>query len=354
MRGKLRTTSYSQNLEDVVLSRLVELIDKGTYIDIGAGHPVLENATYTLYLAGWTGINVEPMAREAQLLTEQRPRDTTLQLAVGGEAGHITLFEAPLENRGATTWDSELVARYEAAGQRFLPFEVELVTLDSILSRFEPGQVHVLKVDVEGMEDVVIANANLAKHQPWVLVIESTVPNSVEHSHHTWEHVVLDAGYSMTLFDGLNRFYVRNDLEEIIAVLSTPANVFDFWESYTVQLHKDREEVAREYAESLEAELNLFRDKVDIAETYCRSLEEDRLLLRDRLEQAEVYNRSLEAERVELREGSRAAAVYAHSLEVDRERIRSMVRPPQRGFEKLKAWLRAIAQRARQVLRRSN
>lgn len=353
MSGKLRTTSYSQNLEDVVLSRLVELIEHGTYVDIGAGHPVLENATYTLYLAGWTGINVEPMAREAQMLIEQRPRDTTLQLAVGGEAGHITLFEAPLENRGATTWDRELVARYEATGQKFSPFEVDLTTLDSILSRFEPGHVHVLKVDVEGMEDVVIANANLAKHQPWVLVIESTVPNSVEHSHKTWEHVVLDAGYSMTLFDGLNRFYVRNDLDEIIAVLSTPANVFDFWESYTVQLHKDREEVAREYAESLEAELQLFRDKVDIAETYCRSLEEDRVLLRDRIEQAEAYNRSLEAERVELREGSRAAAVYAHSLEVDREQIRSMVRPPRRGVEKIEARVRALARRLRRRLQRS-
>jgi hypothetical protein len=347
VNGKLRTTSYSQNLEDVVLSRLIDLIDHGTYIDIGAGHPVLENATYTLYLAGWTGINVEPMAREAQLLVEQRPRDITLQVAVGGESGRITLFEAPLENRGATTWDSELVARYEAAGQKFTPFEVELVTLDAILSRFEPGQVHVLKVDVEGMEDIVIANANLAKHQPWVLVIESTVPNSVEQSHHAWEHVVLDAGYVMTLFDGLNRFYVRNDLDEIVSVLSTPANVFDFWESYAVQFHKDREAVAREYAESLEAELQLFRDKAEIAETYCRSLEADRLLLRDRLDQAEVYNRSLESERVELREGNRAAAEYAHSLEADREQIRATMESSRSLLNKIDSRLRAIARRFR-------
>lgn len=297
MTGSARTISYSQNSEDVVLSRLVGLIGSGNYVDIGAGHPVLENATYALYLSGWSGINVEPMTREAQLLTEQRPRDTTLQVAVGGEPGRITLFEAPLENRGATTWDRELVARYEAAGQKFTPFEVELVTLDTILSRFEPGQVHVLKVDVEGMEDIVIANANLVKHQPWVLVIESTVPNSVEQSHHAWEHVVVDAGYSMTLFDGLNRFYVRNDLDEIVAVLSTPANVFDSWESYTVQFYKDREAAAREYAESLEEELQIFRDKVEIAETYCRSLEADRLLATERFEQAEMYARSLEVER---------------------------------------------------------
>ena len=64
--------SYSQNQEDVVLFRLVELIPEGIYVDVGAAHPVLDNVTYALYKAGWHGLNIEPMKREADLMKEIR------------------------------------------------------------------------------------------------------------------------------------------------------------------------------------------------------------------------------------------------------------------------------------------
>jgi hypothetical protein len=54
--------SYAQNQEDVVLYRLTRFVERGTYVDVGAAHPVIHNVTYALYLAGWRGINVEPMA----------------------------------------------------------------------------------------------------------------------------------------------------------------------------------------------------------------------------------------------------------------------------------------------------
>ena len=60
--------SYAQNMEDVVLGRLVSLVPRGRFIDVGAGHPRLENVTYALYLQGWRGINVEPMQAEVELL----------------------------------------------------------------------------------------------------------------------------------------------------------------------------------------------------------------------------------------------------------------------------------------------
>ena len=125
--------SYSQNQEDVVLFRLVQLVPEGFYVDVGAAHPVLENVTYALYGAGWRGINVEPMKREADLLREVRPRDITCAVAAGNTPGSMTLYAAPLDNRGATTADKELVAAYQRNGQVFEAFDVEVVRLDEIL-----------------------------------------------------------------------------------------------------------------------------------------------------------------------------------------------------------------------------
>ena len=37
--------------------------------------------------------------------------------------------------------------------------------------------MHVVKVDVEGMEFEVLIGADLEQHRPWVVVVESTEPN---------------------------------------------------------------------------------------------------------------------------------------------------------------------------------
>lgn len=221
--------SFAQNMEDVVLSRLLSRVPRGRFIDIGAGHPTIENVTYALYLRGWRGINVEPMATEVAMLRAERPEDETVQAAVGAAEGSITLYEAPTANRGATTSNVERARLYEQEGETFTTFEAPVVTLSSLLARFPPGEVHVVKIDVEGMEPEVLAGADLRTHRPWVLVVESTEPNSPTSTAHLWEHLVLGAGYRSVLFDGLNTFYVRDDLDDVATLLSVPANVFDRW-----------------------------------------------------------------------------------------------------------------------------
>ena len=140
------------------------------------------------------------------------------------------MFEAPSENRGATTSSAELAAQYASAdGEPFVAFKSPMVTLASLLTKFGPGGVHVVKVDVEGMEFNVLTGAELSQHLPWVVVVESTAPNTPTSTAHLWEHIVLEAGYKCVLFDGLNRFYVRADLDDVARLLSVPANVFDRW-----------------------------------------------------------------------------------------------------------------------------
>jgi FkbM family methyltransferase len=281
--------SFAQNQEDVVLFRLTQLVPKGTYIDVGAAHPILENVTYALYLEGWRGVNVEPMGREIELLRTERPEDENVQAAVGQSPGTIVLYEAPLENRGATTFDKTTVERYKAAGQSFGEFESQVVTLDSILSQYSSGSVHIVKIDVEGLEKAVLLGANLHQHQPWVLVIEATKPNSQEDSSSEWESIVLEAGYTYTLFDGLNRFYVRNDLADVQKLLIKPANVFDNWKRYQ---ETQSEEYALSLAEVLAARDIEIRNTIEYAESNKEAFEraeQEALRLDEELNEANLY-----------------------------------------------------------------
>lgn len=285
--------SYSQNQEDVVLFRLVDLVPEGFYVDVGAAHPVLDNVTYALYKAGWHGLNIEPMKREADLLKEIRPRDITLEVAAGDSDGRLVLYAAPIENRGATTSDKELVAKYSSTGQSFEEFEVGVVRLDEILEENKIEVVHILKVDVEGAERAVLEGASISKYRPWVLVIEATRPNSTEDVSSEWENLVIDAGYSLTLFDGLNKFYVRRDMPEIMKMMTTPANVFDRWKPFEID---DLSQQAVALQNTISEMSDKFSEELSARDIAFRKAEEYAVSLLVRAERAEEYAVSLETE----------------------------------------------------------
>jgi len=285
--------SYSQNQEDVVLFRLAQLVPEGFYVDVGAAHPIRDNVTYALYEAGWRGINIEPMEREADLLREIRPRDITCEVAAGESSGRVTLYEAPIENRGATTADKDLVANYTSTGQSFEAFEVDVVRLDQIFEENKIEIVHILKIDVEGAERAVLEGASLSKYRPWVLVIEATRPNSTVDVSAEWEKLVLDSGYVKTLFDGLNKFYVRTDMPEIVNMMSVPANVFDSWKSSEVSNLTKVIDGLTQQAKTLQEEISQmsenFSKELAARESSFRSAEEYALSLEKRL--AEINNK---------------------------------------------------------------
>src|SRR4051812_24778781 len=51
--------SYAQNSEDILIDRLFRG-EVGTFMDIGACHPLLDSNTWFFYSRGWRGVNFEP------------------------------------------------------------------------------------------------------------------------------------------------------------------------------------------------------------------------------------------------------------------------------------------------------
>lgn len=221
--------SYAQNGEDVVLARAFAGRADGFYVDVGAGHPVIDSVTKHFSDLGWRGINVEPLAEELALLTQHRPRDVNLGTALADRAGEAQLFAGPSENRGSSTLDQSLADEYRSRGERFEERTVPLSTLQAVLDEHASGTViDFLKIDVEGYEEPVLRGVDLGMWRPRVVVVEATLPNSKVPSHEAWEPLLATHGYEHVLFDGLNRFYVRKeDRDELVDTLSAPANVLD-------------------------------------------------------------------------------------------------------------------------------
>lgn len=208
-----------------MLWRALQRVQGGFYIDVGANDPVKDSVTKAFYDRGWNGINAEPVAAHHQDLERDRPLDINLRCALGDSDGVIDLWECELP--GLATTDVSVVDQHIVAGHHGAFHRVPVRTLASVCAEHAPAEIHFLKIDVEGGEESVLAGADFRRFRPWIVVVEATRPNSTEQNHGAWEHLLTDAGYRFAYADGLNRFYVADEHQELAQALAFPPNIFD-------------------------------------------------------------------------------------------------------------------------------
>ncbi len=218
--------SYAQNFEDVLLWRAFKHLATGFYIDVGAAHPDTDSVTRAFYDRGWRGINIEPAAGLFTRLEAARPRDVNLKIALGEAAGRAPFFS--VAGTGLSTLSEAAADNYRAQQLDVGRDEIEVQTLAEVCRRHPAGDIHFLKIDVEGSEEAVLAGADLRSFRPWVVLVEATAPMSTIETHAEWEPGLLAAGYRFLWFDGLNRFYAAEEYyDELAPHFRVPVNVFD-------------------------------------------------------------------------------------------------------------------------------
>jgi FkbM family methyltransferase len=221
--------SYAQNREDVVLWRALGDVSAGRYVEVGANHPRIDSVTRAFYDRGWSGITVEPMHEFAEAHRTERPRDTMVEAVITDEDTETVVLHE-IAATGLSSIVDSVGAQHRASGSQVIDRPVRALRLSDVVEHHAtPGQdVHFMLVDTEGSEPQVLASIDLHKFRPWVLVIESTAPNSTLQTHNAWEPAVLAAGYRFCLFDGLSRFYVAEEHAQTLeALLAYPACVHD-------------------------------------------------------------------------------------------------------------------------------
>jgi len=280
--------SYAQNFEDVMLWRALKDIPNGFYIDVGAWSPHADSVTKAFYDRGWSGIDIEPNPIFQDEYAIKRPRDLFLNVGVSDVDGR-EIINIPNDFSGLSTFIS-----YESKNHQKV--EVEVMTLKSIFEKFvKDKDVHFLKIDVEGFEDKVIKGNDWSIYRPWVVVVESTLPNSSIDNSQKWSKILERANYSLHYRDGLNHFYVANERRELSYSFVFPPNVFDQFITSELQVAQKN---ALERLESIQtltkllAEVSVDSDaRLDKINTLTSWLKESQAESTARLDQIHLLNK---------------------------------------------------------------
>ncbi len=207
--------SYSQNLEDYHLSLAFAGQAMGTYVDIGAGHPIADNVSFWFYERGWRGVVIEPQSELATLYPRLRPRDIIVDGLVGRECIE-TDFHVVDRLHGLSTTKEGVAQASQALGVSYQTVRKPMTTLAKLCETHDLGTIDFLKIDVEGAERDVLLSGDWERFRPRGVVAEAVTPMTSEPSWQDWESFLIARNYRFVLFDTLNRFYVAEEHPEII------------------------------------------------------------------------------------------------------------------------------------------
>jgi FkbM family methyltransferase len=206
-----QTISYAQRYEDMHLQRCFEGQASGFYVDVGAGHPVYDNVSFTFYLRGWRGVTVEPNPWLARLSKAVRPRDAHVQSLVGSAEGEATYYLVDDLHGLSTTFAGLARAAESKYGKRSQALHMPVTTLARLCERHVTGAIDFLKVDVEGAERSVIEGGDWRRFRPKILVLEALAPVTLAPSWQGWAPLLDGHGYRFAYFDGLNAYYAAEE-----------------------------------------------------------------------------------------------------------------------------------------------
>lgn len=224
---------FSQNGEDGIIEEIFRRleINKGCYVDFGAGDGFGASNTFGLFLKGWKGVLIEADSQLCKILKENFKERECFQGFRDGAGRNIDLRPREIQILKNETMNVECVEKFVSLE----PGE----TLDEILSQTKISQeVDLVSIDIDGNDYWVWQS--LMNYKVKVIIVEynptfhphesKTVPYNPRHSREGTSYFGASAralyelgrkkNYTLVAHTWSNLFFIQNDYIEKFRPLS--------------------------------------------------------------------------------------------------------------------------------------
>ena len=170
-----KSSNFSQNDEEVVLSEIFSNVNNGFYIDVGCHHPRRFSNTARLYKNGWNGINIDASAKNLKLFKVFRKRDININALISEKSENLKFYyfnESALNGILSQSKVNSLKdVGYKVINEEFITTQ----RLNDILvtCKVADKTIDLLDIDVEGYDFQVLKSIDLNLFYVKVILIET-------------------------------------------------------------------------------------------------------------------------------------------------------------------------------------
>jgi|TARA_B110001452_G_scaffold259844_1_gene256677 hypothetical protein len=169
--------TYSQSGEDIFIIKFMKKkkIIKGTYVDIGAFHPIKYSNTCLLFKSGWSGINIDLNQTAIDYFNILRPNDKNICCAISNiekkTKVYIKSIFSPLNS----------ISKKHATDLNFAKknsqsYLVKTQKFNSLIKK----NFDFLNIDIEGLDFAVLKSINFKFYTPKLICVEILKKKNLE------------------------------------------------------------------------------------------------------------------------------------------------------------------------------
>lgn len=205
-----KNISFSQEGEDLILSRMFYNQKTGFYVDVGAHHPKRFSNTWIFYKKGWSGINIDAMPGCMKRFKKLRPRDINVEAAISQSVTTLNYYS--FKEGALNTLDEDLAKERIKENVLLGIYPLQTSRLDEILDKYMPFgvQIDFLTIDVEGLDEQVLLSNNWEKYKPKYILVESGGISLFDIKEYSTSKILIQYGYTAVFKTHGNIFYKRN------------------------------------------------------------------------------------------------------------------------------------------------
>jgi len=199
--------SYSQHGEDLILMNFFAMlhIEKPSYLDIGAHHPINISNTALFYTRGGRGVNVEANHNLINNFYKLRPEDINVNVGIGDKAGYADFYMYD-DHSGLNSFDKNHFDNIPDYSYKKI-IQIKIMTLNSIIELYCNGSFpDFLNLDTEGWDYKILAAADFSKTNPKLICTEMGEDNAVK-------DLLNERGYALAAKTIANVIFARKEFE---------------------------------------------------------------------------------------------------------------------------------------------